>query len=669
MSESQKEASLQIEKLKNEIRRHDYLYYVEDNPEISDFQYDELYKELSELENQYPYLITPDSPTQRVSGKALSTFAPVRHSAPMLSLDNTYNDREFSDWFQRVVKALGDGNFELVVELKIDGVSLSLGYVNGILTTGATRGDGETGEDVTANIRSIGAIPLRLRANKPPKYFEVRGEVYINKKDFAALNGNILSEGGQPFANPRNAAAGSLRQKNPLVTAGRPLKFFIHSFGKIEGETFDTHWQFLEFCRALGLRPTDKSKLCKSLEDVTRFRKQIEETRENLPFEIDGIVVKVNSLKQQQALGFTSKSPRWAIAFKFSARQATTKVVNIRAQVGRTGIITPVAELAPVELSGVTVSNSTLHNFDEIERLDVRIGDTVIVERAGDVIPKVIKTIISKRNGSEKKFNIPKHCPACGGPITKEKEEDIAYRCINPSCPAQIEQALIHFAKRDAMDIEGMGEIAVSGLLKNGLINGFAGIYFLNKEGLLKLDLFADKRAQNLLNAIEKSKTRPLSRLLFALGIRHIGEKAARILADRFGDMDSLAGASVETLTSIPEIGPVMAEAVTNYFAQDSVKKIIGQLKKAGLNMSEPKKDKAESKITGKTFVITGTLGSLSRSEAEQKIIGLGGKTAGSVSKKTDYLVCGADPGSKFDKAKKLGVKILEENEFLDLVK
>jgi len=669
MPDKLKDTALQIEKLKSEINRHDYLYYVEDSPEISDYQYDQLLKQLSALEKQHPDFVTPDSPTQRVSGQASSTFAPVRHSVPMLSLDNTYNEEEFSDWYNRAVKGLKNEPFELVTELKIDGVSLNLTYVNGVLKTAATRGDGETGEDVTANVKSIRAIPLKLRNKVPPNYFEVRGEVYINKKDFLELNNRIIDEGEQEFANPRNAAAGSLRQKDPAVTARRPLKFFVHSFGKVEGETFDTHWEFLEFCRKAGLRPTDKGRLCKSFGDAAAFKNQIEKERDGLPFEIDGVVAKVNSLKQQQTLGFTSKSPRWAIAFKFAPRQAVTKIENIRVQVGRTGIITPVAELKPVEISGVTVSNSTLHNFDEISRLDARIGDTVIVERAGDVIPKVVQVLTEKRSGSEKAFVIPKHCPACGGPVTKEKEEEVAYRCINPSCPAQIGRALAHFASRDAMDIDGMGESAIEQLLSRKLVSGFSDIYFLNKDDLLKLDLFKDKKAQNLIDAIENSKKQPLNRLLYGFGIRHIGEKAARVLAEKFGDIMGLEHASVEELTAIPEIGPVMAEAVKEFFSQASVKKVITELKKAGVNMAQPKMEAPVSNISGRTFVLTGELETFSRSEAEAKILELGGNATSSVSKKTDYLVLGKDPGSKYDKAKKLGVKILNENEFKELIK
>jgi len=668
MPEKSTDTSHQIEKLKNEINRHDYLYYVEDSPVISDFQYDQLIKKLSELEKQHPELVTPDSPTQRVSGQASPGFKPVRHSIPMLSLDNTYSEEEFSDWYKRVEKGLKGEPFELVVELKIDGVSLNLSYEKGILKTCATRGDGETGEDVTPNAKSIRAIPLKLMDPGPPAFFEVRGEVYINKKDFLELNKRIIEEGDNEFANPRNAAAGSLRQKNPLVTAKRPLKFFVHSYGRVDGEEFATHWQFLEYCRKAGLRPTDNAKLCGDLNAVVSFQKKIEEERDLLPYEIDGIVAKVNSLQQQKALGFTSKSPRWAIAFKFSPRQGVTKVENIRVQVGRTGIITPVAELKPIEISGVTLSNSTLHNFDEIERLGVRIGDTVLVERAGDVIPKVIKTLVEKRTGAERVFHIPKKCPACGGPITKEKEEDIAYRCINLSCPAQIERGLTHFAGREAMDIEGLGESAVSQLVEKKLVRRFSDIYFLHKDDLLRLDLFADKKAQNLLDSIEKSKKQPLSRLLFGLGIRHVGEKAARVLAEKFKTMDALSRAGSVELERAADVGPVITLSVKDFFSQEAVCSVLEEFKKAGVNMLEPEREKKLSPLTGRTLVLTGELEAFARSEAEQKIRELGGNAASSVSKKTDYLIAGGEPGSKLAKAKKLGVKIINEKEFLELI-
>ncbi|MBN1823238.1 MAG: NAD-dependent DNA ligase LigA [Endomicrobiales bacterium] len=668
MSEKNREITRQAEELREKIRRHDYLYYVLDKPEISDLEYDRLMKALASLEREHPGLATPDSPTQKVGGFASPSFKPVRHSTAMLSLDNAYEEQEFRDWYRRVEKGLGGEKFEVVVELKIDGVGANLTYKNGTLAVGATRGDGETGEDVTPNIKSIRNIPLKLLGKGSPEFFEVRGEVYIARRDFAELNKKISSSGEEPFANPRNAAAGSLRQKNTAVTASRPLKFFAHSHGKISGRTFAKHSEFLDFCRNSGLKPTEHSRVFVDPESVIRHRNDLEKKRETLEYEVDGIVVKVNSIPHQERLGFTAKSPRWAVAYKFTARQATTRIRNIRVQVGRTGIITPVAELEPVELSGVTVSNSTLHNFDEIRRLDARVGDTVLIERAGDVIPKVVKVITSKRTGSEKAFRVPEKCPSCSGPITKQKEEEVAYRCLNPSCPQQLERALVHFAKREAMDIEWLGESAVEQLIENGFVKDLSDIYRLKKEDLVKLELFADKKAQNLLDAIEKSKKQPLSRLLFALGIDHIGEKAALVLARRFGGLSALMKAGAEELTSINEIGPVLAESVTDYFSQRSVKTLLDKLVKNGLNTKEPRARTVASRVSGMTFVFTGELKKYTRSEAEGLVRKLGADALSSVSKKTDYVVAGENPGSKYDKAKKLGVKILTEEEFARLL-
>lgn len=669
MSKSLTKISREIEKLKEEIRHHDYLYYVVNQPEISDFEYDKLLKKLADLEEEYPKLITPDSPTQRVSGKVSPTFSPVKHAVPMLSLDNTYSEEESMEWLKRAQKSLNKKDIELVLEPKIDGVGINLTYENGILAIGATRGDGETGEDVTPNIKSIRSIPLRLMSSKPPSFFEIRGEVYIDKKDFNELNKKITSSDEQPFANPRNAAAGSLRQKNPLITSQRPLKYFIHSFGKIEGETFNTHREFLDFCRKLGLRTTEHSKLCSDINEVLAYRNELEKNRDSLAYEIDGVVVKVNSISQQKILGFTMKSPRWAIAYKFTARQSTTKLNNIRLQVGRTGTITPVADLEPVELSGVTISRATLHNFDEIKRLGVRIGDTVLLERAGDVIPKVIKVIESKRTGREKIFSIPEQCPVCGGPITKEKEEEVAFRCLNPSCPAQLERGLAHFASRGAMDIEGMGQSSVEQLIKNKMVVNFGDIYKLKKDDLLKLELFADKKAENLLAAIEKSKKQPLRRLLYGLGIHHVGEKAALLLAEKLHTIDRLMQARIEDLTTINEVGPVMAQSIADFFSQKTVRMLIEELIKYGVNTTEPEKEKRIQPLSGKTFVFTGELKSFSRQEAENKIRELGGNPTSSVSRKTDFVVAGDSPGSKYDKAKKLGVQIIGEEEFIKMLK
>jgi len=659
----------EIEKLKEDIRRYDYLYYVLDKPEISDYEYDQLFKKLQRLEKEYPQYTSKDSPTQRVGGAVSTTFNPVKHTVPMLSLDNTYSDEEFTEWYNRAKKGLNNEHFEMVVELKIDGVSANLIYEDGVLVTGATRGDGETGEDVTPNIKTIRSIPLRLMGPKPPSYLEVRGEVYMGKKDFVELNKRISKLGEQIFANSRNSAAGSLRQKDSKITAGRPLKFMVHSLGRIDSNDFESHREFLKFCERMGFRTDPNTRIAGSIHEAIKLHQLFEDKREAIPYEIDGIVVKVNSTKQQKELGFTTKSPRWAIAFKFKAREGTTKVLNIRVQVGRTGTITPVADLEPVEVSGVTISHATLHNFDEIKRLDVKIGDTVLVERAGDVIPKVVKVIETKRSGNEKTFHVPIKCPICSEPIAKEKEEEVAYRCINPSCPAQIEGAIGHFARREAIDIEGMGEAVITQLVKSKRIKNFADIYTLTKQDLLKLELFKDKKAANLLNAIEKSKKQPLSRLLFALGIRHVGEKAAFVLAQRFGEMEKVDNATFNELTAINEIGPIMAQSIVDFFSQESVKKLIKQLKDAGVNMTEPKKESREQPLSGKTLVFTGEFESCSRGDAESKVRDLGGNAAGSVSAKTDFVVAGKDPGSKLDRAKKLGIKILNEEEFLKLIK
>ncbi|MFH1368137.1 MAG: NAD-dependent DNA ligase LigA [Elusimicrobiota bacterium] len=705
MPENLQKIAANIERLSREIRKHDHLYYVKNQPEISDYQYDNLLKELEELEKKHPSLVTPDSPTQRVSGLAAPTFNPVKHTVPMLSLDNTYSHDEINEWFARVKKGLKNDKCELVVEPKIDGVGLALVYRNGTLLTGATRGDGETGEDITPNSKTIRNIPLKLSGQDPPAFLDIRGEVYMDKKAFAALNEKISAGEEQPFANPRNAAAGSLRQKDPKITASRPLKFFAHSYGKIEGgPEFKTHWESIEFCGKIGIRPAEHSRLFKNIADVVDYCDEFELKRETLPYEIDGMVVKVNSLVQQKILGFTMKSPRWAIAFKFAARQATTKVNDIRVQVGRTGVITPVADLEPVELSGVTISHATLHNFDEIDRLGVKIGDSVLIERAGDVIPKVVKVIASKRTGKEKPFALPKKCPECGGPIerrklfiksvaddgdlarnpdgmrkrrnsaadggaTKEKEEEVAYRCINPSCPAQLERGLAHFASRGAMDIEGMGESAVQQLVRNGKVRRFEDIYELRKEDLLKLELFADKKAEKLLAAIEKSKKQPLSRLLFGLGIPNVGEKAAITIAERFKNIYNLSKADKEELSRINEIGPVMAEAISDYFSQKSVSKLIERLKEFGVNTKEPEREKGPQKLLGKTFVFTGEMKGFARSDAEAKVRELGGNPSSSVSKKTDFIVAGENPGSKYDKAKALGVKIISEEDFQKMIK
>lgn len=658
-----------IEALKSEIRYHDYRYYVLNQPEISDKEYDDLLKKLEDMEAQYPRLITPDSPTQRIGDKPVEGFPTHRHEVPMLSLDNTYSPEEIYSWDKRIDKMLSGAKKEYVAELKIDGCGIALVYESGNLVLGLTRGNGEIGEDVTANVRTIHSIPLRLQGDLL-KMLEVRGEIYMEKKDFEKLNRNRKEKGENIFANPRNAAAGSLKLLDPKTTSQRKLNCLIHSYGRLEGKKeFIEHWEFLKSVQKIGLRTAQHSKLCKSIDEVVKYCLEWQEKREKmaLPYDIDGMVIKVNSLQQQESLGFTSKSPRWAIAYKFPAQQATTKVNNIIVQVGRTGIVTPVAMLEPVECAGVTISRTTLHNFDEIKRLDVRIGDRVIIERAGEVIPKVIKVVETVRTGEEKPFPVPENCPSCGEKIIKEKEEDVAYRCINPSCSAQLSRGLLHFASRSAMDIEGLGESVVEQIVHKKIVRDFADIYFLKKEDFLNLELFAEKKAENLHKAIQQSKNRPLSKLIYGLGIRHVGEKAAETLAENFLNIDSLRKAKFEGLTSIPEIGPVMAESIVNFFHQNSVVQLIEKLKLAGLNMKEERKKKMEV-LSNKTFVFTGELKEFARTQAQRTVKELGGRTSASISKNTDYLVVGENPGSKYNKAKKLEVKIITEEEFKKLI-
>jgi DNA ligase (NAD+) len=659
----------EIEKLKDDIRRHDQQYYVLDDPQISDKEYDCLLKRLEVLERQNPQLVTPDSPTQRVGGEPVSGFKTVRHKKKMFSLDNTYSFDEMRDWEERVHKGLPGEKVDYTAELKIDGVSLDLVYRKDALYSGALRGDGETGEDVTSNIKTIRAIPLKLLGQAThPEMIEIRGEAFISRKDFQVLNKEREKEGQVIFANPRNATAGALKTLDPKVVSKRRLFFFAHSIGAFSGAGFSSQKEFLDKCRSYGLPINPHTKHCATLEEVIGYCRYWQDKRDSLDYEIDGIVIKVNSYEQQERLGFTAKSPRWAIAYKFQARQATTIVKNIFVSVGRTGVLTPVAELQPVECAGVIISNATLHNFDEIERLDVRVKDRVILERAGDVIPKVIKVVTSARNGREKKIQLPLLCPSCGASVVKEKEKEVAYRCINLSCPAQTEKHLIHFASRAAMDIEGMGEAVVHQLIEKGMISDFADVYDLKKSDFLKLELFKDKKAQNLLDGIEASKSRPLSRLLFAFGIRHVGEKAAEVLTERFATIDTLMKASLDEISSIYEVGDVIAHSVHYFFRQKETIKLIEKLKNAGVNLRELKKEKASSVISGKAFVFTGELGSFSRSRAEELVKRLGGRVSSAVSKKTDYCVVGRDPGSKFDKAKKLKVVTIDETEFKKIV-
>ena len=664
------EVKKKIEKLQEEIRHHDYRYYVLSQPEISDKEYDDLMRELQGLEKKFPDLITTDSPTQRVSGEVIKEFKAVRHKTRMFSLDNSYSIGEIKDWAKRVKKGLGNQNTEYAVELKIDGVSTSLIYKSGILSLGSTRGDGMVGEDVSLNLKTIKSIPLKLIGKNFPKILEVRGEIYMDRDDFQGLNKQRKKKGEVLFANPRNATSGSLKLLDSSITAKRNLSCFIHSFGSIEGfKEFRSHWDFLQSAKSWGLRTNPHTKLCKNLGEVIDFCLHWQDRRESLNYEVDGIVIKINSLEQQKRLGFTLKSPRWAVAYKFPAHQVTTKIKDIIVQVGRTGVLTPVAELEPVECAGVTISRATLHNFDEIERLNVKIEDRVLIERAGDVIPKIVKVVTSPRAKKEKSFNIPSHCPACNGKIAKEREGEVAYRCINHFCPAQIEKGLIHFASRAALNIEGLGESIVEQLIKKGLVKDFADIYFLKKEDLLNLELFAEKKAENLINVIEKSKRQPLSRFLYALGIRHVGEKAALVLAREFGSLDKIISAKKDDLSRIYEIGEVMVESIVDFFKQETIKKLITKFKKAGLNILEDKKKLSHQPFRAKRFVFTGELKDFSRIEAQQKARDLGADVSSAVSKNTDFVIAGENPGSKYDKAKKLGVKIINEKEFVRMVK
>ena len=663
------EIKKKIEKLRYEIRHHDMCYYVLSQPEVSDKEYDSLMRRLGDLEKSYPEFITPDSPTQRVGGKVSEGFKTVRHRQKMLSLDNTYSIEELRDWDERVHKGLGKQKVEYVAELKIDGVSSNLTYAKGLFTLGATRGDGQMGEDVTLNIKTIRAIPLKLEGKNVPRLIEIRGEVHMEKEHLGVLNKGRIKNNESPFANPRNAAAGSLKLLDTNIVAKRHLNFFAHSLGFSEAKGFSTHWEFLQVIKSQGIRTNPNIFLCKSLDEVIKLCQQWEKKRDSLEYEIDGMVIKVNSLEQQRRLGSTLKSPRWAVAYKFAAHQATTELLDVIVQVGRTGVLTPVAKLKPVECGGVTISRATLHNFDEIKRLGVKIGDRIIIERAGEVIPKIIKVVESVRSGKEKALKVPKKCPECSSQVVKEKEEEVAYRCINPSCPIQLEKGLIHFASRSAMDIEGMGVSVVQELVRKGIVCDFSDIYFLKKEDFLKLTLFKDRKAKNLVSAIEASRKRSLDRLIYGLGIRHAGEKAAYVLAERFGSLDKIMQSKLQDFSSIYEIGEVMAGSIVEFFKQPKVKNLISKLKKSGINTKQPKRQGSKNILEGKTFVLTGELNGFSRKEAEAIVRQLGGNTASSVSKNTDFVVAGENPGSKYQKARSLKVKIIDEDVFEEMIK
>ncbi len=658
-------AAKRITELTEILNEHNYNYYVLDNPRITDAEYDGLMQELIRLEEAYPDLAQPDSPARRVGGAPAEGFETVTHLAPMLSLSNAFNDQDLRDFDRRVRSGLGSHPVEYVVELKIDGLAVSLLYENGLFIRGATRGDGETGEDITQNLKTINSIPLRLRRSLP--LLEVRGEAYMPKKEFARINREREEAGLPTFANPRNAAAGSLRQLDPRVTASRALDAFLYGIGQVSGMTVTGHREGLQALQELGFKINPNVRSFNDIEQVIDYCREWAEKRHDLPYEIDGMVVKVNDLALQAELGATSKSPRWAIAFKFPAEEAETVVRNIYVRVGRTGVLTPTASLEPVRVAGSTVSSATLHNIDIIREKDIRIGDHVVIHKAGDVIPEVVRVVKEKRTGSETEFHMPGECPICRTGV-RRVEGEVAVRCPNEICPGREREALIHFVSRDAMDIEGLGPAVIDQLLGAGLIRDAADLYYLKAEDLLGLERMGKKSVDNLLNAIEKSKHKDLAQLIFALGIRHVGARTGKILADHFGTMARLQAAGVEELTAVPEVGPKMAESIVAYFRDPVNLKLLDRLEAAGVNLTQEARQAGERPFDGKTFVLTGTLEKYTRKEAQDIIENLGGKVSSSVSKKTDYVLAGREAGSKLDKAMALGVTVISEDEFEGMV-
>jgi DNA ligase (NAD+) len=660
----------QIDKLREELRRHEYLYYVLDEPEISDIKFDKMMEELKRLETQHPDLVTPDSPTQRVGGGPRKGFETRQHSPAMMSLDNTYSAEELEDFDRRVRELTGRERVDYVAENKFDGLSMSLIYEAGALARGVTRGDGTTGEDVTANVRTIRSIPLRVDAGelkklRLPPNFEVRGEIVMPLRAFEALNEKQDEEGGKRFANPRNAAAGAVRMLDPEITRSRRLEFYAYYL--LAGGRMPTrlHSEALEALQKLHFKVSAGWRVCSSLSEVRKFIDALETKRDKLPYEIDGVVIKVNEIALQLELGSTAKAPRWAVAYKYPARQETTVVKDVIFGVGRTGALTPVAILEPVQVGGVTVSRSTLHNMDEVVRLGLQIGDTVIIERAGEVIPHVLKVV--KEGKDRREIVVPERCPECHSRIHKDPEE-VAYRCVNASCPAKRKESLLHYAGRHAMNIDGLGDKIVDQLVDKGMVKDFAGLYELKLDEVAGLERMAEKSAQNLLDEIAASKKNSLSRLIYALGIRFVGERTAQLLAEHFASLPKLAHASVEELEEVGEVGPKVAQSIADFFSESANRKLIDRLKDEGLNPTEKRAAPVDTRFAGKTFVFTGALARRSREEAGAEVARHGGKVGGSVSKQTDYVVVGADPGSKYDKARSLGVTILNEDEFNDLV-
>ena len=661
-----------LEALREKIRHHEYRYYVLDDPEMSDADFDKLMNELKRLEAEHPELITPDSPTQRVGGKPREGFVKAKHSSPMLSLDNAYSEEELRDWERLVHELTGRTDLEYMCELKLDGMSLALLYSDGRLERGITRGDGTTGEDVTSNVRTVRSIPLTIAKDKLkkagiPTDFEVRGEMLMPLAAFRKLNEERERQGLATFANPRNFTAGTVRQLEPSITAQRRMDFFAYMLLKDGRTYFDRQSKTMDALELAGFKVNPNRKLAKNLAEVWKFIQSWESKRESLPYEIDGIVIKVDRTAWQQELGFTGKAPRWAIAYKYAARGGVTQIEDIVPQVGRTGKLTPVAWLKPVSIGGTTVSRATLHNMDEIERLGVKIGDWVEVERGGDVIPKVVKVVEDKEHPRGKKqFVMPEHCPVCGGNVVRTPGE-VDHRCVNANCPAKLQGTILHFASRHVMNIDGLGEALVNQFTERGLVKNVADLYKLTKADLLKLERMGEKSADNVLAEIEASKKLPLERVIYGLGIRFVGERTAQFLAEHFGSLDAIMNASAEQLEEVNEVGPRIAESIVEFFGDEHNRKLVSALRKAGLTFAGQKKEKG-TKLAGKTFVLTGTLERHTRDEAKKMIEDAGGRVSGSVSKKTDYVVAGSDAGSKLDKARELGVSVIGEEELEGLV-
>jgi len=660
------EVRRRVEALQREIEEHNHRYHVLDAPTISDAAFDRLMEELRALEARYPILVTPDSPTQRVGAPPSAAFAAVTHRRPMLSLQNAFNEAEVEAWARRLRALLGDVPIAYVCELKIDGAAVSLTYQDGVLVRGATRGDGRQGEDVTANLRTVRSVPLRLRVHPAPPLVEVRGEVFLSREAFEAVNRERRARGEPLFANPRNAAAGSLRQLDPQVTAARPLALFAYGLGAAEGLALRTHGETLAWLQAAGFRTTPHAQPCRDLDEVVAYLATWREGPRDLPYDADGVVIKVDDLGQQAELGATTHAPRWALAYKFPAEQAVTRVREIRVYVGRTGALTPVAELDPVQVSGVTVTSATLHNEDEVRRKDVHVGDTVVVQRAGEVIPEVVRVLVERRTGAERPFEMPRRCPACQTEVVRLPDEAVA-RCPNAACPAQVMERLIHFASRDAMDIDGLGPRTLGQLVERGLVRDVADLYRLSREQLLMLDRMAERSAQNLLDALARSRTRPLARFLYALGIRHVGGTVAALLARHFGTLERLRDASAEQVRDVPGVGPAIAESVAAFFQRPENRALLDRLLALGVHPT-PAEQPRDGPLAGRQVVFTGTLARFTRGEAEARVRALGGTVGSDVTRKTDYVVVGVQPGAKAAKAARLGIATLSEEAFLALV-